>query len=111
MKAFRLSIVLFLFGVLALEEVCTGDEATKDFTLPSATGNSLVRLSDYSGKVVLINWWRTACGSCQQQTPKRVELDKPDGRVARHGGKDPALQQRQCQTCLQRGSIQVAVKC
>ncbi len=33
----------------------------KDFTLPSATDGSLVRLSDYAGKVVLINWWRTSC--------------------------------------------------
>jgi hypothetical protein len=33
----------------------------KDFTLPSASDGSLIRLSDYAGKVILLNWWRTDC--------------------------------------------------
>lgn len=48
----------------------------KDFTLPSARDNSLIRLSDHSGKVVLLNWWRTSCGICQAETPKLVALYK-----------------------------------
>jgi len=46
----------------------------KDFTLPSATDRSLIRLSDYAGKVVLINWWRTSCAWSQREAPKLVEL-------------------------------------
>lgn len=48
----------------------------KDFTLPSATSNALIHLSDYSGKVVLINWWRTTCTWSQAEAPKLVELYK-----------------------------------
>ena len=51
-----------------------GAPPVKDFTLPSATDGSLIRLSDYSGKVVLINWWRSSCGYCQRETPRLVEL-------------------------------------
>jgi peroxiredoxin len=48
----------------------------KDFTLPSATSKSLIHLSDYSGKVVLLNWWRTSCSWSQQESPRLVALYK-----------------------------------
>ncbi|HEY6944490.1 MAG TPA: TlpA disulfide reductase family protein [Candidatus Acidoferrum sp.] len=48
----------------------------KDFSLPSATDNSLIHLSDHAGKVVLINWWRTSCQWSQAEAPKLVELYK-----------------------------------
>ena len=47
-----------------------------DFTLPSATGRSLIHLSDHAGKVVLINWWRTSCTWSQAEAPKLVDLYK-----------------------------------
>lgn len=51
-------------------------QQVRDFTLPSATTNSLIHLSDYSGRVVLINWWRTSCPWSQAEAPKLVELYK-----------------------------------
>lgn len=47
-----------------------------DFTVPSATDHRLLHLSDYAGKVVLINWWRTTCPWSQRETPKLVELNQ-----------------------------------
>ena len=52
------------------------DDRVKDFTLPSTTNSSLIHLSDYAGKVVLINWWRTSCTWSQAEAPKLVELYK-----------------------------------
>jgi peroxiredoxin len=52
------------------------ENRAKDFTLPSATSKSLIHLSDYSGKVVLINWWRTSCTWSQQESPRLVALYK-----------------------------------
>lgn len=49
-------------------------KAVLDFTLPSATDASLVRLADHAGKVVLINWWRTDCAWSQRESPKLATL-------------------------------------
>jgi cytochrome c biogenesis protein CcmG/thiol:disulfide interchange protein DsbE len=44
-----------------------------DFTLKDASGAS-VKLSDYRGKVVLLNFWATWCGPCKIEMPWFVEL-------------------------------------
>lgn len=41
-----------------------------------ATNGSPIRLSDYSGKVLLVNLWATWCGPCRQETPELVKLHK-----------------------------------
>ncbi len=49
-----------------------GDVAP-DFTLPTLEGNS-VRLADYRGKVVFINFWATWCPPCRQEMPSMESL-------------------------------------
>jgi peroxiredoxin len=34
------------------------------------------KLSDYHGKVVLLNFWATWCGPCMKETPELVKLDR-----------------------------------
>ncbi|MEK7470299.1 MAG: TlpA disulfide reductase family protein [Planctomycetota bacterium] len=48
----------------------------RDFSLPSARDNRLLRLSDHPGKVVLIHWWRSSCSFCRKGDPKLVALEK-----------------------------------
>lgn len=43
--------------------------------LKSANGAQL-KLSDYSGKVMLVNLWATWCGPCRIETPELVRLHK-----------------------------------
>ncbi len=72
-----LFLALFTFFASAILPMkAQAGEGVKDFTLPSAIDGSLIRFSDYAGKVVLINWWRSDCGFAQRESPKLVELHK-----------------------------------
>ena len=46
-----------------------------DFTLKTVQGD-LFKLSDYKGKVVLLNFWGTWCGPCRREIPDFNELHK-----------------------------------
>lgn len=46
-----------------------------DFTLRTVQGD-LFKLSDYQGKVVLLNFWGTWCGPCRREIPDLNELHK-----------------------------------
>ena len=71
----RLIAVLAMFVVLqplAVSADIVGKPAP-DFALRSLKGPS-VRLSEYLGEVVIINFWATWCGPCRQEMPLLDEL-------------------------------------
>jgi peroxiredoxin len=45
------------------------------FRLLDAAGKA-IRLSDYRGKIVLLNFWATECGGCRLEIPSFLELDQ-----------------------------------
>jgi peroxiredoxin len=53
---------------------CQADkQANLDFTVKDMNG-AKVRLSDYKGKVILINFWATWCPPCKMELPGFIEL-------------------------------------
>jgi peroxiredoxin len=59
--------------------VCDGKgKRAPDFTLQDHTGKT-VRLADYKGKVVFVNFWATWCGPCKYEIPMFVELQQKYG--------------------------------
>ena len=48
-------------------------ELAPDFTAPTPNGNSL-KLSDFKGQYVLLDFWGSWCGPCRRENPYLVQL-------------------------------------
>lgn len=53
----------------------TAGTPAADFTCPDRNGK-MVSLSDFRGKVVVVDVWATWCGPCRQEIPHLVKLEK-----------------------------------
>jgi peroxiredoxin len=51
-----------------------GRKAAPAFQLPDMSGKN-TQLTDYRGKVVLLNFWATECGGCKLEIPWFTELE------------------------------------
>ncbi len=68
-------VVPALLGWLAMQSAAFALEGAPapDFTLKSLSGENL-RLSEFRGEVVMINFWATWCGPCRAETAVKSAL-------------------------------------
>jgi peroxiredoxin len=75
----RSTFLIFLLAGIALstfgQEVTSQQTPAHDFELKNIKGQT-VRLSDYKGKVVLLNFWATWCAPCKAEMPELVRWQK-----------------------------------
>ena len=77
------AIVGLLFSVFAATSLASSGlegQTAPDFALKSSTGENM-RLSEYRGDVVMVNFWATWCGPCRQEMPLLDELYQRYSRV------------------------------
>ena len=72
-----LAILVLAFGVVWLQsskyEPLTVGKVAPDFELPDLDDKS-VRLSDFRGKVIFLNFWATWCKPCREEMPSMEVL-------------------------------------
>ena len=68
-----LGFVCSVFAATSLASSGLTGQPAPDFALKSSSGENL-RLSEYRGDVVMINFWATWCGPCRQEMPLLDEL-------------------------------------
>ena len=73
----RLFLTLLSIGAVSIipERAASKGTPQADLTLKDVSGQR-VRLRDYRGKVVVLNFWATWCSACNDEMPMLVEAEK-----------------------------------
>ena len=91
-------VFVFVIYTAIHERVVVAGDTAPDFTIRADTGQT-VSLTNFGGKVLLLNFWASGCGPCVDETPSLSKLAKD---YARKGvvvlgvsvDKDPQAYQR-----------------
>src|SRR3984957_12704600 len=72
------AMVISIMLVFGIQRVHHSGVVPPDFSVPTTAGQTM-KLSDFQGKAVLLNFWATWCEPCKVEMPWFVELQKKYG--------------------------------
>lgn len=68
------AVVLFvLVGLFTIGSTSVSASEAPDFTLVDMEGKE-VSLSDFKGKIIIVDFWATWCGPCRMEIPSFIQL-------------------------------------
>lgn len=77
-KIFVLAVLVFLVGACSRGGAIEVGEKASDFTLEDLGGKA-VNLSDFKGRVIILDFFATWCPPCRGEIPDFIELEKTYG--------------------------------
>jgi len=75
----RNQIVLLVVLLLFAPAVTHGQDSPPTELILKGINGREIRLSNYRGKVVLINFWATWCPPCRKEIPELIKLQRDYG--------------------------------
>lgn len=67
------ALLIVVFTVFMVGTSTVSAQEAPDFTLTDMEGQQ-VSLSDYKGKIIILDFWATWCGPCRMEIPSFIEL-------------------------------------